>query len=188
MLHVLQCRFLLYSVISYPEWTPKHSSTAAFYRLAPNNSIREALTCMGGILMGQTTGSDSTMAFERVTVDPNQMGGVPCLRGLRIPVATVVAMFADGMTDDEVLEALPHLEPEDIRQACTTRPSRCASESYPSSACSRFLLDDNLPPRSRGGAIASAAVYLASDETAFVHGTVIDVDGGQVGVAVIAAA
>jgi uncharacterized protein (DUF433 family) len=57
------------------------------------------------------------MAFDRVTVDPNQMGGVPCLRGLRIPVATVVAMFADGMTTDEVLEALPDLEPEDIRQA-----------------------------------------------------------------------
>ena len=57
------------------------------------------------------------MAFERITVDADQMGGVPCVRGLRIPVATVVAMVADGMTTDEVLHALPDLEPEDIRQA-----------------------------------------------------------------------
>ena len=57
------------------------------------------------------------MAFERITVNPNQMGGVPCIRGLRIPVATVVGMLADGMTADEVLAALPDLEPEDIPEA-----------------------------------------------------------------------
>jgi len=57
------------------------------------------------------------MAFDRITVDLNQMGGLPCLRGFRIPVASVVAMIADGMTNDEVLEAFPDLEPEDIRQA-----------------------------------------------------------------------
>jgi uncharacterized protein (DUF433 family) len=57
------------------------------------------------------------MAFDRITVNPDQMGGAPCLRGFRIPVATVVAMIADGMSNEEVLEALPDLEPEDIRQA-----------------------------------------------------------------------
>lgn len=57
------------------------------------------------------------MAFERITVNPNQMGGVPCIRGLRIPVATVVGMLADRMTEAEVLDALPDLEPEDIREA-----------------------------------------------------------------------
>jgi len=45
------------------------------------------------------------------------MGGVPCIRGLRIPVATVVDMIADGMTRDEILEAFPDLEKEDIREA-----------------------------------------------------------------------
>jgi uncharacterized protein (DUF433 family) len=39
------------------------------------------------------------MTFDRITVDPRQMGGVPCVRGLRIPVATVVGMVADHMTD-----------------------------------------------------------------------------------------
>ncbi len=55
--------------------------------------------------------------FERITVDPHQMGGVPCIRGMRIPVATIVAMVADGMSWDEILHAYPDLEPEDIREA-----------------------------------------------------------------------
>jgi uncharacterized protein (DUF433 family) len=57
------------------------------------------------------------MKFERITVNPNQMGGVPCIRGLRIPVATVVGMIADGMTEEQILKAYPDLEREDIREA-----------------------------------------------------------------------
>jgi uncharacterized protein (DUF433 family) len=45
------------------------------------------------------------------------MGGVPCIRQLRIPVATVVGMIADGMTEEEILKAYPDLEPEDIHEA-----------------------------------------------------------------------
>ncbi len=45
------------------------------------------------------------------------MGGVPCIRGLRIPVATVVASVAEGLTEAEILQASPDLEPEDIREA-----------------------------------------------------------------------
>jgi uncharacterized protein (DUF433 family) len=57
------------------------------------------------------------MKFTRITVDPRQMGGVPCLRGLCIPVATVVAMVADGMTEPEILAAYPDLVREDIPEA-----------------------------------------------------------------------
>lgn len=57
------------------------------------------------------------MKFTRITVDPRQMGGVPCLRGLRIPVATVVAMIADGMTEAEILAAYRDLQREDIVEA-----------------------------------------------------------------------
>jgi uncharacterized protein (DUF433 family) len=57
------------------------------------------------------------MAFDRITTDPERMGGVPCIRGLRIPVATVVEMVADGMDDDEILRAYPDLETEDVREA-----------------------------------------------------------------------
>ncbi|RPH32062.1 DUF433 domain-containing protein, partial [bacterium] len=45
------------------------------------------------------------MAFRRITIDPEKMGGVPCIRALRMPVATVVAMVAEGMTEDEILAA-----------------------------------------------------------------------------------
>ena len=57
------------------------------------------------------------MQFTRITVNPEQMSGLPCIRGLRIPVATVVDMVADGMTTDEILEAFPDLEREDVREA-----------------------------------------------------------------------
>jgi uncharacterized protein (DUF433 family) len=57
------------------------------------------------------------MRFDRITVNPNQMGGVPCLRGLRIPVATVVDMIADGMSINEILQAYPDLRQEDITEA-----------------------------------------------------------------------
>ena len=55
--------------------------------------------------------------FTRITVDPNQMGGLPCIRGLRIPVATVVGMVGEGMLEAEILSAYPDLEIEDVREA-----------------------------------------------------------------------
>ena len=57
------------------------------------------------------------MKLERITVNANQMGGVPCIRGLRIPVATVVGMVADGMSEEEILDSYPDLQSEDIREA-----------------------------------------------------------------------
>lgn len=57
------------------------------------------------------------MTFTRITTDPEMMGGQPCIRNLRIPVATVVAMVADGMTIDEIIAELPDLTPEDVREA-----------------------------------------------------------------------
>jgi uncharacterized protein (DUF433 family) len=57
------------------------------------------------------------MRFERITTDPEQMGGAPCIRGLRVPVTTVVDMVAEGMTADEIVDAFPDLQPEDIEQA-----------------------------------------------------------------------
>lgn len=57
------------------------------------------------------------MKFTRITVDPAQMGGAPCIRGLRIPVATVVGLVADGMQAEEILRHYPDLELEDIREA-----------------------------------------------------------------------
>jgi uncharacterized protein (DUF433 family) len=54
--------------------------------------------------------------IERITVNPNQMGGVPCIRGLRISVATVLRMLAGGMSEQEILADYSDLKVEDIRQ------------------------------------------------------------------------
>lgn len=57
------------------------------------------------------------MRFTRITVDAQQMGGVPCIRGLRIPVATVVGMVAEGMAETEIVRLYPDLVPADVREA-----------------------------------------------------------------------
>jgi uncharacterized protein (DUF433 family) len=57
------------------------------------------------------------MRFERITIRPDQMAGLPCIRGLRIPVVRIIAMLADGMTEPEILDAYPDLEQADIRAA-----------------------------------------------------------------------
>ena len=57
------------------------------------------------------------MSYTRITIDPAQMAGVPCIRHLRIPVSLVVGMVADGMSEAEILEYYPDLEAEDIREA-----------------------------------------------------------------------
>jgi len=60
---------------------------------------------------------DDIVTFERITTDPDLMAGAPCIRGLRIPVATVVAMVADGMSVEEIVAELPDLVAEDVTEA-----------------------------------------------------------------------
>jgi len=55
--------------------------------------------------------------FNRITINPEQMAGLPCIRGLRIPVSAVVEMVAEGMKFPEIKKAYPDLEKEDIKQA-----------------------------------------------------------------------
>ncbi len=57
------------------------------------------------------------LEFDRITFDPNVMGGRACIRGMRITVSLIVNLVANGMTVEEVIEAYPYLEQEDIRQA-----------------------------------------------------------------------
>jgi uncharacterized protein (DUF433 family) len=60
---------------------------------------------------------------ERITVDPEQCGGRPCIRGMRIRVSDVLDLLASGLTPEEVVEELPDLEPADIH-ACLHFASR----------------------------------------------------------------
>lgn len=57
------------------------------------------------------------MSWSRITFDPAKMGGRPCIRGLRMPVATIVRMAASGMSHAEIVEEHPELEPADITEA-----------------------------------------------------------------------
>ena len=57
------------------------------------------------------------MRYTRISVKAEQMGGLPCIRGLRIPVATVVGMVADGMPEAQILDAYPDLIQADIHEA-----------------------------------------------------------------------
>jgi uncharacterized protein (DUF433 family) len=55
--------------------------------------------------------------FDRITLDPNKCMGKPCIRGLRIPVASILGYLSAGMTIDDILREWHELEPEDIYQA-----------------------------------------------------------------------
>lgn len=74
------------------------------------------------------------MKYTRITVDAAQMGGVPCIRGLRIPVATVVGMVAEGMSEDDILKAHPDLEREDIHEALRYAAEAVRERELPLSA------------------------------------------------------
>jgi uncharacterized protein (DUF433 family) len=60
---------------------------------------------------------------RRITVDPEQCGGRPCIRGMRIRVSDVLDLFAAGLSAEQILEEMPDLEPEDL-QACLRFASR----------------------------------------------------------------
>ncbi len=57
------------------------------------------------------------MKYQRITIDPQQMDGIPCIRHLRIPVATIVNMVARNIPNEEILKFYPDLEKEDITEA-----------------------------------------------------------------------
>ena len=71
------------------------------------------------------------MMFDRITFDPAMMGGRACIRGMRITVALIVNMVANGMTTAEILKEYPDLEAEDLRQALQYAAFLAREEVYP---------------------------------------------------------
>jgi uncharacterized protein (DUF433 family) len=63
-----------------------------------------------------TDGAITAPGFDRITFDPNVMGGRACIRGMRVTVSLVLNLVANGMSTDQIIEAYPYLEPDDIRQ------------------------------------------------------------------------
>jgi uncharacterized protein (DUF433 family) len=64
--------------------------------------------------MGYTT---FMKELSRITFDPEVMGGKPCIRGMRVTVGTIVGLLASGRSAQEILQAYPYLEADDIREA-----------------------------------------------------------------------
>jgi uncharacterized protein (DUF433 family) len=69
--------------------------------------------------------------FQRITVDPAQMGGVPCVRHLRIPVATVLRLLAGGLSERDIVAEYPDLQIEDIRECLRFAASSVMERELP---------------------------------------------------------
>jgi uncharacterized protein (DUF433 family) len=74
------------------------------------------------------------MAYERITINPNQMGGLPCIRGFRIPVTTIIGQLAAGRTHDEILDDFPDLEDADIYAALEYAAAAVQERELPAAA------------------------------------------------------
>lgn len=72
-----------------------------------------------------------SVGHGRITVDPARMGGAPCIRGLRIPVATVVDLVANGLTGEEIVGYYPDLESEDIEEALRFAAEAVRQRQFP---------------------------------------------------------
>jgi uncharacterized protein (DUF433 family) len=68
---------------------------------------------------------------DRITFDPQVMGGRPCIRNMRVTVGTIVGLIAAGRSEQEILQAYPYLEPEDLRAALTYAAWRAEERELP---------------------------------------------------------
>ena len=105
---------------SIPRARPARSGSRG-HNLADVASLRACLT------MGNRTAHDGSRELGRITVDHQIMGGVPCVTGTRIPVATVVGLVASGLTTGEIVAEYPQLTPADV-QACLEYAARAVDE------------------------------------------------------------
>jgi uncharacterized protein (DUF433 family) len=71
------------------------------------------------------------MKWSRITIEPEKMSGRACIRGLRLPVSTVVRLVASGMSVEEIIDAHPELEPADITQALEYAASLADERTIP---------------------------------------------------------
>src|ERR1017187_3150443 len=116
--HVRRCSF------TCSERMVGHSETAlagirrVLNRISTDKSacVYEPVPDLPNVTAVATMDQQTVKNFDRITVDPAQMGGVPCVRHLRIPVATVLRLLASGLTEAAILSEYPDLQAEDIRE------------------------------------------------------------------------
>jgi len=109
-------------------------------RIAPPAKARETgATVMATRPLSGTDGchgGQNAVKFERITTDPGQMGGLPCIRGLRIPVAAMIDMVSDCMSPADIIDAFPDLQPQDIEQALHHAAESVREREIPTRAAS----------------------------------------------------
>ena len=71
------------------------------------------------------------VGFDRITFDSQIMGGRACVRGMRVTVSLILNLVANGMSTEEILNAYPYIEPDDIRQALHYAAWLAEDELYP---------------------------------------------------------
>ncbi len=71
------------------------------------------------------------MKLDRITFDPDVMGGRACIRGMRVTAGTIVGLVAAGRTTSEILKLYPYLEPDDVKQALTYAAWRAEERDLP---------------------------------------------------------
>ena len=79
----------------------------------------------------QTKPRTGNLSFDRITFDPEVMGGKPCIRGMRVTVGTILGLLAAGYNEARILEAYPYLESEDIRQSLVYATWRAEEREVP---------------------------------------------------------
>ena len=81
--------------------------------------------------MEQETTKPSTLFPDRITFNPNVMGGKPCVRGMRVTVGMIVGLMASGYSTSEIIRLYPYLEEEDIRQSLAYAAWRVEEMEFP---------------------------------------------------------
>lgn len=99
------------------DWLSKGGFLPAAWNLSATGTVRSRFDRVPPVV-----GAPPHLA-DRITTNPDVMGGVPCIRGMRLPVTTVIEMLGTGMTTAEIIETLPDLQPADIEAAVRYDPT-----------------------------------------------------------------
>ena len=83
------------------------------------------------LILTLTDAENTMQKLSRITMDPQVMGGKPCIRGIRVTVGTLVGLMASGKTIDEVLAAYPYIERQDVLEALTYAAWRAEEKELP---------------------------------------------------------
>ena len=102
---------------AHADFTVEAAGSEGFADHRPCSCKGTAVDLTPRYTLGAIARGSRDMPYPRITADPERMGGIPCIRDTRIPVATILGMVADSMGEAEILDGYPDLTAEDVREA-----------------------------------------------------------------------